>query len=65
MEDRRLTTLLRQHGPNAGGRGIDFNNKRYLGIRMTKDGGCAESFFKLVEGFVGKAVPGQGLGFTS
>lgn len=40
---------MRQHGPDAGGRGVYLDYKRVLRIRVMKDGGRAERFFKMLK----------------
>ncbi len=57
--------VLREHGPDAGGRGVNLADKGDLRIRVTKDGGHAESFFDMLEGFMDIGAPGQGLGLAT
>ncbi len=64
LEVWRLTKHLGQHSPDSRGGGVHFYYEWYLGIRMFKDGGCAESSLELL-GFMGAGVPGQGLGLTT
>ncbi len=45
--------VLRQHGPDTGGRDVHLDYKGDLRIRVTKDGGRSECFFEVVKGFVG------------
>ncbi len=56
---------LRQHGPDAGGRGVHLDYKGDLRIWVTKDGGRAERVLEMVKCFVGIGVPGQRLGLAA
>ncbi len=64
MEARRLAKLLGQHGPDSGGRSVYHYHEWHLRVRMAQDGGRAERFLELFNGFVGIGVPGQGLGLS-
>ncbi len=65
VEAWRLTELRGQNSSDSSGGGVHFYHKRYMGVRMTKDGSRAECRLELLEGFVGAETPGQGLGLTS